>query len=231
MRMATLVMKSPLFSAMELMDSEIDVACVFCVAATLCERERVIATSAKIRKDTAVKQPSTPTLKDETTWLTAAAKMELLLARPAIDRERIVPVVCLVDNWSGLFCLAVLHDRWTIGKRQQPIALVGSQADNTLAYEVVEQIVSIAAKVHSSINVQLWRSCHELHQEADRLVKKAWSEASLHEEIETSQDCQPCCDTRVLLSLVTTTIAWGYCVEGVLDLFGGINTGLAVVLQ
>ncbi|BBM98527.1 hypothetical protein Mp_1g14190 [Marchantia polymorpha subsp. ruderalis] len=82
MRMATSVLRSPLFSATELIDSGI----VFQVAATSCERGRVAATSAEIHEDTAV-----------------AARMESLPARPAIDRESIVPGVCMVDNQSGLF--------------------------------------------------------------------------------------------------------------------------------
>lgn len=37
MRMATSMMRSPLFSTMELMAFGVDLACVFCVAASLCE--------------------------------------------------------------------------------------------------------------------------------------------------------------------------------------------------
>ncbi|OAE29514.1 hypothetical protein AXG93_1433s1340 [Marchantia polymorpha subsp. ruderalis] len=46
-------------------------------------------------------------------------------------------------------------------------------ADDTLTYEDVEEIVSLAAKVYSSLDIPLWRSCHELQLEADRLVKKS----------------------------------------------------------
>jgi hypothetical protein len=31
--------------------------------------------------------------------------MDALLARPAIDRERLTPGVCMLDNWSGIFRL------------------------------------------------------------------------------------------------------------------------------
>ncbi|OAE28207.1 hypothetical protein AXG93_2184s1000 [Marchantia polymorpha subsp. ruderalis] len=61
------------------------------------------------------------------------------------------------------------------------------KTNNTPTYEDVEEIVSLAAKVSTSLDVPLWRSCHELQQKANRLVKKAWSEASLLDEIETSQ--------------------------------------------
>ncbi|BBN20559.1 hypothetical protein Mp_Vg00640 [Marchantia polymorpha subsp. ruderalis] len=105
MRMATLVLRSPLFLATELMDSGIDLARVFWVEATSCERGRVIATSAEIREDTIEAPSSTSTLFKETTWQVAAARMESLPARPAIDRERIVPSVCMMDNRSGLFWL------------------------------------------------------------------------------------------------------------------------------
>ncbi|OAE24897.1 hypothetical protein AXG93_2931s1400 [Marchantia polymorpha subsp. ruderalis] len=105
MRMATSVLRSPLFSATELIDSGIDLARVFRVAATSCERGRVAATSAEIREDTVEDPSSTSTLFEETTWQAAAARMESLPARPAIDRESIVPGVCMVDNRSGLFRL------------------------------------------------------------------------------------------------------------------------------
>ncbi|BBM99381.1 hypothetical protein Mp_1g20900 [Marchantia polymorpha subsp. ruderalis] len=106
-------------------------------------------------------------------------------------------------------------------------------ADDTPIYEYVEEIVSLAAKVSSSLDVPLWHSCHKLHLKADRLVKKAWSEASLLEEIETYEGGQTFCDSSVLMPLITTLIAWKYSLEGVcvLDLFGGISTHLAAVLQ
>ncbi|BBN20457.1 hypothetical protein Mp_Vg00130 [Marchantia polymorpha subsp. ruderalis] len=105
MRMATSLLRSPLFSATELIDSGIDLARVFRVAATSCERGRVVATSAEIREDTVEDPSSTSTLFEETTWQAATARMESLPARLAIDRETIVPGVCMVDNRSGLFCL------------------------------------------------------------------------------------------------------------------------------
>ncbi|OAE21641.1 hypothetical protein AXG93_2619s1090 [Marchantia polymorpha subsp. ruderalis] len=46
-------------------------------------------------------------------------------------------------------------------------------ADDTPVYEKVEEIVSLAATVSSSLDVLLWSSCHALQLEADRLVKKA----------------------------------------------------------
>jgi hypothetical protein len=33
------------------------------------------------------------------------AKIDALPARPAIDRERLTPGVCMLDNWSGIFRL------------------------------------------------------------------------------------------------------------------------------
>lgn len=46
-------------------------------------------------------------------------------------------------------------------------------ADNTLVYEHVEEVMSFAAAIISSLDVPLWRSCHELQLEANMLVKKA----------------------------------------------------------
>ncbi|BBN08889.1 hypothetical protein Mp_4g15290 [Marchantia polymorpha subsp. ruderalis] len=90
-RMASSVMKSPLFSSTELIDSGIDLAQVFRLVATFCECGSVNATSAEIGK--------------AITWQAAAARMEFLPARPAIDREGILPGVCMVDNRSGVFRL------------------------------------------------------------------------------------------------------------------------------
>ncbi|OAE25290.1 hypothetical protein AXG93_4620s1030 [Marchantia polymorpha subsp. ruderalis] len=105
MQMVTSVLRSPLFSATELMDFGIDLTRIFWIAATSYERGRITATSAKIREDTVEELSSTSTLFKEMTWQAAAARMKSLPARPAIDRERIVSRVCMVDNRSGIFCL------------------------------------------------------------------------------------------------------------------------------
>ncbi|OAE18202.1 hypothetical protein AXG93_406s1700 [Marchantia polymorpha subsp. ruderalis] len=104
-RMASSVMRSPLFSATELIDFGIDLARVFRLAATLCERGSVTATSAEIGEAMVEELYSTTTLSDESTWQASLARMEFLRARPAIDRESVVPGVSMVDNQSGVFCL------------------------------------------------------------------------------------------------------------------------------
>ncbi|PTQ47547.1 hypothetical protein MARPO_0007s0008, partial [Marchantia polymorpha] len=324
-RMASSVMRSPLFSAMELMDSGIDLARVFRAAATLCERGSIPATSAGIGETIGEELSSTTSSSDESTWQAAAARMESLPARLAIDRERVVPGVCMVDNRSGVFCLvsatwqvyvparvlldsgaqplmlgkiacislgvrrselepfravvtsaesydvlvggAVLYpmgfrmDYWTetaayrpgwesgdgrmselpvrfisqdrpLGSSPAVLASIAGfngvltwpddllegnrSAEDAPVYEEVEEMVSLAAAVSSSLDVPLWDSCHALQQEADRLMKKAWSEASLPAEAERVSDGR-----------------LEYSPEGVclLDLFGGISTGLAAVLQ
>ncbi|BBM98434.1 hypothetical protein Mp_1g13510 [Marchantia polymorpha subsp. ruderalis] len=127
--MATSVLRSPLFSATELMDSGIDLARVFRVAATSCERGRIAATSAKIREDTIEDPSSMSTLFEETTWQAATARMESLPARPAIDRKNIVPGVCMVDNRTGLFRLEIsighvyVPARVLLGSGAQPLML------------------------------------------------------------------------------------------------------------
>ncbi|OAE25150.1 hypothetical protein AXG93_3217s1680 [Marchantia polymorpha subsp. ruderalis] len=106
-------------------------------------------------------------------------------------------------------------------------------ADDTLVHEEVEEIVSLAAAVSSPLDVPLCSSCHALQQGADRLVKKSWSEASLPAKAEQVSGGRLVCGPSTLSPLVTTHIVWEYSREGVclLDLFGGINTGLAAVLQ
>ncbi|PTQ31359.1 hypothetical protein MARPO_0112s0017 [Marchantia polymorpha] len=74
-------------------------------AATLCERGSITATSAEIGETIGEELSSTTPSSDESTWQAAAARMEFLPARPAIDRERVVPGVCMVDNQSGVFRL------------------------------------------------------------------------------------------------------------------------------
>ncbi len=38
-------------------------------------------------------------------WQVTTVKMDALLARPAINRERLTPGVCMLDNRSGIFRL------------------------------------------------------------------------------------------------------------------------------
>lgn len=52
MRMTTSMMRSPLFFVTELMASGIDLARVFCVATTMCDRGSVTATNLEICKGT-----------------------------------------------------------------------------------------------------------------------------------------------------------------------------------
>jgi len=41
-------------------------------------------------------------------WQATVAKMDALLARPIIDRERLTPGVCMLDNRSGISRLVSL---------------------------------------------------------------------------------------------------------------------------
>ncbi|OAE34653.1 hypothetical protein AXG93_4034s1060 [Marchantia polymorpha subsp. ruderalis] len=63
--------------------------------------------------------------------------------------------------------------------------------------------------------------------------EEAWSEASLQAEAKRASGDWLVGGPNALSPLVTTPIAWEYSSEGVclLDLFGGISTGLAAVLQ
>jgi hypothetical protein len=109
--MATSVLGSPSFSANDLMASRVDLAPVFWLAATLCERGSVDAMSVEVcegvdvgqpmARDVVVKQPVISGV--DSPWQAAATKMDALPARPTIDRERFTPGVCMLDNRSGIF--------------------------------------------------------------------------------------------------------------------------------
>ncbi len=112
-RMVTSMLGSPTFSANDLMASGVDLTRVFRLAATLCERGNVVATSAEVCEgvdvgqlvvgDGVVEQPVVSGV--DSPWQAVAAKMDALPARPAINRERLTPGVCMLDNRSGIFWL------------------------------------------------------------------------------------------------------------------------------
>jgi hypothetical protein len=104
---------------------------------------------------------------------------------------------------------------------------------DTSVYEDIEEVFSFVVAVSSSLDVPLWRSSGVLRQDADRLVSQAWREAFVPVEEEEVPQWTPISGPIGLFPLDTTPIVWEYPSEGicVLDLFGGINTGLAIVLQ
>jgi hypothetical protein len=105
-RMVIFMLGSPSFSASDLMASRIDLACVFRLASTLCERGNVVATSVEVCEgvdvwqhvvgDVAMEQPVISGV--DSPWQAGVAKMDALPTRPAIDRERLTPGVCMLDN-------------------------------------------------------------------------------------------------------------------------------------
>ncbi|CAK9271192.1 unnamed protein product [Sphagnum jensenii] len=136
-RMVTSVLGSPTFSANDLMTSGVDLTRVFRLAATLCERGSVVATSAEVCEGVDVGQLVVGDVVVEQTvvsgvdspWQAAAAKMDALPARPAIDRERLTPGVCMLDNRSGIFRLVsptgqvYKPDRVLLDSGAQPLML------------------------------------------------------------------------------------------------------------
>jgi hypothetical protein len=113
--MATLMSGSPSFSASDLMASGVDLGLVFRLTATLCERGNVAATNAKVREGVDEGQPVAGDVFKQlvisgvdSPWQAAVAKMDTLPARPAIDREKLTPSVCMLDNQSGIFRLVSL---------------------------------------------------------------------------------------------------------------------------
>jgi hypothetical protein len=111
--MVTSVLGSPTFLVNDLMASGIDLACVFQLAITLCEHGGVVATSAEVCEgvdvgqlvagDVVVEQLVVSSV--DSLWQAAMAKMDALPTQPAIDRERLTPNVCMLDNRSGIFWL------------------------------------------------------------------------------------------------------------------------------
>jgi hypothetical protein len=106
-------------------------------------------------------------------------------------------------------------------------------AIDTPVYKDIEEVSNFVAVVSSSLDVPLWHLSEVLRQDADRLVSQAWHEAFVPVEEEEVLQRTPISGPIGLSPLDTTPIAWEYPSEGicVLDLFGGISTGLATVLQ
>jgi hypothetical protein len=101
-------------------------------------------------------------------------------------------------------------------------------AEDTPVYEELEEVT---ASMNAVLDAPWWGTVQELRRDADRLVASAWREAFIPEE---EDDSARDLEDRVGRSrLNTTTILWQYPDEGVcvLDLFGGMSTGLAAVLQ
>ncbi len=112
-RMVTSLLGSPTFSANDLMASGVDLTGVFRLAATLCERGSVVATSAEVCEGVDVGQLVVGDVIVEqlvvsgvdNPWQATTAKMDALPTQPAIDRKRLTLGVCMLDNRSGIFRL------------------------------------------------------------------------------------------------------------------------------
>jgi hypothetical protein len=112
-QMVTSMLGSPSFSASDLMALGVDLARVFRLATTLCERGNVFATSVEVCEGVDVGQPMAGDVDVEqpviscvdSPWQAVVAKMDALPTRPTIDRERLTPGVCMLNNQSGIFWL------------------------------------------------------------------------------------------------------------------------------
>ncbi len=136
-QMVTSMLGSLAFSASDSMALGIDSVRVFRVTTTLCERGNVAVTSAKVCEGVDVGQPVAGDVAMEqlvissvdSPWQAAAAKMDALPARPTINRERLTPRVCMLDNRSGIFRLVSLTgqvyrpDRVLLDSSAQPLML------------------------------------------------------------------------------------------------------------
>ncbi len=79
----------------------------------MCEHGSVVTTSAEVCEgvnvgqpmggDVAMEQPMISCV--DSPWQVAVAKMDVLPVRPTIDRERLTPGVCMLENHSGIFWL------------------------------------------------------------------------------------------------------------------------------
>jgi hypothetical protein len=111
--MAISVLGSPKFSASDLMASGVDLAPIFRLAATLCERGSVATMTAEVCEGVDVGQPvagdvimEQPVISGvDSPWQVATAKMDALPVRLAIDHEKFTPNVGMLDNRSGIFQL------------------------------------------------------------------------------------------------------------------------------
>jgi hypothetical protein len=111
--MVTSMLGSPSFSANDLIALRVNLTPVFWLATTLCEHGRVVATNVEVYEgvdvgqlvvgDVAVGQFVISSV--DSPWEATMAKMDAFLVRPAIDRERLIPSVCMLDNRSGIFRL------------------------------------------------------------------------------------------------------------------------------
>jgi hypothetical protein len=107
------VLGSPSFSPSDLMASRVDLAPIFRLTSMLCERGNVAVTSVEVCEgvdagqpvagDVAMEQPVISSV--DSPWQVAAAKMATLPVWPTIDRERLTPCVCMLDNRSSIFRL------------------------------------------------------------------------------------------------------------------------------
>jgi hypothetical protein len=113
LRMVTSMLGPLAFLASDLMASGIDLARVFRLTATLCERGNVVVTSAEVCEGVDVGQlvagdvvvEQLVILGVDSPWQAATVKMDALPARPTIDRERLTPGVCMLDNRNDIFRL------------------------------------------------------------------------------------------------------------------------------
>jgi hypothetical protein len=104
--MVTSVLGSPSFFTSDLMVSGINLAPVFWLAAMLCERGNVVATSAELCEGVDVGQPVVGDVVVEQFVISGVdslgeattTKMDALPARPTIDHERLTFGVCMLDN-------------------------------------------------------------------------------------------------------------------------------------
>ncbi|CAM6102925.1 unnamed protein product [Calypogeia fissa] len=92
LRATTSLLRSPLFSARELMELGLEMGPVFRQATVLCE-SRGMSASAKVCKDPGLDPPVEPVVSTrvEDTWQAAAVRLEDLPASPAIDHVRVAP--------------------------------------------------------------------------------------------------------------------------------------------
>jgi hypothetical protein len=104
---------------------------------------------------------------------------------------------------------------------------------NTPVYEDIEKVSNFVVALSSSLDVPFWHSNGVLRQDVNCLVSQAWCEVFVPMEEEEVPQRTPISGHVGLSPLDITPIAWDYPSEGiyVLDLFGGIGTGLATMLQ
>ncbi|CAM6086222.1 unnamed protein product [Calypogeia fissa] len=226
-RAATSVVRAPLFLASDLLKLSVGPAYVFRVAAKLCDKMTIASPTigiVEIDGPTVLMTSSAP----NESWQAAAAK--LVPAWPAIERARDELLTSTILRSNGMTTTTTLLAFSGVVAYLEELLEGNAHATDVPS---VEEPHGGHVVQHSSSHggvALVWRTSSELHMTATILIETAWNEAfPPRSDVEGVRAK----GLMTLSPLDTTQIAWQYPTKGIclLDLFGCINIGLAIVLQ